>query len=128
MIEDYGPPLSVIVLRKVLTPNSISKTSTTEINTNLVKIEDRLKLSSKKRKRLRKLLFPLNKELLKMNIKKPQNLIVNSLPDQEKQIVALGKKVLHLNKNLINDKKIHHNCKYFQILEILLHLPIHQTI
>lgn len=98
-LELCGPPLSVKVIRKILTPKGINNTSTSEINTDLVKIEDRLKLNSQKRKRLRKLLFPSNEELLNMSINddfsmSTQNLSINSLhklSSSEKQIELLGK-------------------------------------
>lgn len=82
-----------------IAPNGIRNTTITEINTKLVKFEDRLKLNSRMRRKLRKLLFPSNKELLSMSIN--SNVSVSSqtsrdnslsnLTGLEKQIAALGK-------------------------------------
>lgn len=55
-------------LRTFIANNDIRNTSITEINNKLVKFEDHLKLNSRMRRKLRKLLFPLNKELLSMSI------------------------------------------------------------
>lgn len=84
----------VRVIRMILTPNGINNTLTLEIDSDLVKIEDRLNLNSQKPERLPELLFPTNEELLNMSINNSiltstQNLRNNSSP--EKKIEASGK-------------------------------------
>lgn len=60
-------PMSIKILRKYLTPKGNENKTPLELDSDIIKIEDRLNLNAHARQRLRKLLFPCDKELQNMS-------------------------------------------------------------
>lgn len=69
-INNLHVPIPIKIMRKHLTPEGRDKISVTELDSELLQIENRLKLNSQNRLRFRKLLFPLDEELNNMTIKR----------------------------------------------------------
>lgn len=116
-IEEIYLPMSIKVLRKILTPNNTEKKTTVELDSDLVKIEDRLNLNKKARQRLRKLLFPSDNELLEMSTvsdfptpspQKSRFSAPSRLTSTKKRKMILEKEVVEKymphSKNLIDNK------------------------
>lgn len=61
-------PMPIKVLRKYLTPKGTENKTPIELDSDLVKIENQLNLNYEARQRLRKLLFPSDKELHNVSI------------------------------------------------------------
>ncbi|XP_050533488.1 microcephalin-like isoform X2 [Daktulosphaira vitifoliae] len=57
-VDELYLPMSIKLLRKYLTPKGSENKTPAALDSDLIKIEDRLKLNSRARQRLRKLLFP----------------------------------------------------------------------
>jgi len=106
--------MSIKVLRKYLTPNEKENTTSTELDNELAKIEERLNLNVQARQRFRKLLFPSKGNLnntsnvsdfpspspQKLRISAPSRLI-----STRKKKTMLDNKLLPNNKNLNSNKK-----------------------
>lgn len=112
-IEELYLPMSIKVLKKMLTPKEMEKKTYIELDSDLVKIENRLNLNIKARQRLRKLLFPSDKELLDMSSTNdfpspsPQKLRISApakLTSTKKHKMMLDKEILPHNK-ILNDKE-----------------------
>ncbi|XP_022174220.1 uncharacterized protein LOC111036501 [Myzus persicae] len=112
-IDDLYIPMSLKVLRKYLTPNGKENTTSTELDSELVKIEDRLNLNSQARQRFRKLLFPSDKNLNNMSevsdfpSPSPEKLRISApsrLISTKKQKAIIDNKILHNTKNLNSNK------------------------
>lgn len=106
--------MSIKVLRKLLTPKEKENKTPTEINSELLKIEDRLDLNLVARRRLRKLLFPSNNELQNMSVvsdfptPSPQKIRISAparLTAAKKQKTEPVKKLLANDKILISNEK-----------------------
>lgn len=106
--------MSIKIVRKYLTPQGRENKSLTELDTELLKIEDRLKLDSQARQRFRKLLFPSDKELSDMSVvsdfpsPSPQKLRISAparLICTKKRKKVLDKETLPQCKNLKNNEK-----------------------
>lgn len=114
-IDELYIPMSIKTLRKYLTPKGTENKTPTELNSDLVQIEDRLNLNSQARQRLRKLLFPSDKELHNMsNISdfpspSPQKIRISApsrLTSKKKRKIAFDendKEVLPVSKNVLNN-------------------------
>lgn len=110
-------PTSIKMLRKYLTPKGNENKTPIEIDSDLVKIEDRLNLNFKARQRLRKLLFPSDKELLNMSVASdfpspsPQKDRLSapgrltSVKKRKMQDRILDKNEIPQNKNIITNEK-----------------------
>lgn len=112
--------MSIKTLRKYLTPKGRENKTPVELYSDLVQIEDRLNLNSKARQRLRKLLFPSDKELHNISLDisdvsdfpspSPQKIRISApsrLTSKTKQKIVLDeedKKVLLYKKNIINNE------------------------
>jgi len=106
--------MSIKILRKYLTPNGNENTTSTELDSELAKIEDRLNLNSQDRQRFRKLLFPSDKNLNNMNdvsdfpSPSPQKIRISApsrLISTKKQKKMINNKLLPNTKNLNSNKK-----------------------
>jgi len=113
-LDELYLPMSIKLLRKYLTPKEKENKSSVELNSDLVKIEDRLNLNSQARQRLRKLLFPSDKELYNMSIvsdfpsPSPQKLRISAparLISTNKRKILFNVEVLSQNKKVINNVK-----------------------
>lgn len=83
-INNLYVPMCIKIMRKYLTPEGKDKKSSIELDSEILQIENRLKLNSRARLRFRKLLFPLDEELNNMSIERdfpspsPQKLKTNT--------------------------------------------------
>lgn len=113
-IDELYLPMSIKILRKFLTPNG-QESITPELNSDLIQIEDRLNLNPLARKRLRKLLFTSDKEVINMSIESdfpspsPEKLRISAparLTSSKKHKIVFDKKeVLSHKNNLIDNEK-----------------------
>jgi len=113
-LDELYLPMSIKLLRKYLTPKEKENKTSVELDSDLVKIEDRLNLNSQARQRLRKLLFPSDKELYNMSIvsdfpsPSPQKLRISAparLISTNKRKILFDVEVLSQNKKVINNEK-----------------------
>lgn len=111
-ISELYVPMSIKILRKYLTPKETDNEAPSELDNDLIEIENRLKLNPQARQRFRKLLFNSNKDLNNTSIisdfpspspQKLRNSAPARLTSKKKQKLLLGKEVSHKNKN---EKKI----------------------
>lgn len=107
-ISELYIPLSIKILRKYLTPKGIENKAPSDLDNDLIEIEDRLKLNSQARNRFRRLLFNENKDLNNVSIisdfpsPSPQKLRISAparLTSTKKQNLMHGKETLHQDKN-----------------------------
>lgn len=112
-IEEIYLPMSIKVLRKILTPNTMERKTPIELDSDLVKIEDRLNLNIKARQRLRKLLFPSDKEFLELSVvsdfptpspQKSRMSAPSRLTSTKKRKIVLEKEVVPHSKKLIDNE------------------------
>lgn len=99
--------MSIKVIRKYLTPQGRENKSLTELDSELIKIEDRLKLNSQARQRFRKLLFPMDKELNNMSI-------VSDFPSPSPQKLRISAPAILMctkKRKKVLDKEILPQCK-----------------
>lgn len=113
-IDELYLPMSIKLLRKYLTPKGKENKTSAELDSDLIKIEDQLNLNSHARQRLRKLLFPPDKELNDMSIvsdfpsPSPQKLRISAparLINTNKRKKICDEKVLSQNTKVINGEK-----------------------
>jgi len=111
-IDELYIPMSLKVLRKYLTPNGKENTSSTELNSELAKIEDRLNLNDQARQRFRKLLFPPENNLNNMSdvsdfpSPSPEKLRISA---PSRLISTKKRKTMFDNKLLSNTKNLNSN-------------------
>jgi len=125
-IDELYLPMSIKQLRKYLTPKGKNNRTSVELDSDLIKIEDRLNLNSQARHRLRKLLFPSNKELYNMSIdsdfpspspQKPRISAPAKLITTKKRKMLFDIETLSQNKKLINNEKMPHNTVKNNVLQ-----------
>lgn len=113
-IDELYLPMSIKLLRKYLTPKGKENKTSAELDSDLIKIEDQLNLNSHARQRLRKLLFPPDKELNDMSSvsdfpsPSPQKLRISAparLINTNKRKKICDEKVLSQNTKVINGEK-----------------------
>lgn len=102
-------PVSIKILRKYLTPKGSENKTPTELDSDIVKIEDRLNLNIHARQRLRKLLFPSDVEL--HNISNATSDFPSPSPPKIRisapaRLISTNKRKLQDKESLIENKNI----------------------
>ncbi|XP_025420751.1 uncharacterized protein LOC112690864 isoform X2 [Sipha flava] len=102
-ISELYIPMSIKTLRKYLTPKDTENKTPSELDDDLIEIENQLKLNSQARQRFRRLLFNSNKDISDFPSPSPLKLR-NSAParltSKKKQKLLFDKETSHKNKNL----------------------------
>lgn len=128
-VNELYIPMSIKLLRKYLTPKDKDIKTPAELNSDIAKIEDRLNLNSQARQRLRKLLFPSDKNVNdisvisdfptpsppKCRISAPARL--TSTKKQKKLLDQENVKVIsnNLNENKVQDSNVENTNFRWQI-------------
>lgn len=91
-IDELYLPMSIKILRKYLTPKGSENKTPAALDSDLLKIEDRLNLNSRARQRLRKLLFP------DMNLSNISNVSDFPSPSPQKNRISAPPRLLTSKK------------------------------